>query len=1009
MRYLRLLLSFFLLFALAACGGGGGSAGSAVNSGDLRTTASGFATLDVGVTNTYEILGGVPPYRFGGTDKADIATGSVSGTTLTVATKAAGTAIVTVLDNKGVSVTVTVTVGSSVALTTTAPTSFFVLPGQTLTFAVAGGGKPYTATSADSSVVKATVSDGVLSIQGVQAGGPVAVTINDKFGLPTTQISLNVSVGSASQLSVNAPKSLTIQKGQQLSFVIKGGVPPYSAFSSDGSVLSASVTGSDLLLKGLLNGSASVLVKDNAQGEYSLPAVQVGSSVVVPISFSAGASVTLVVGNSQNYRIFGASQTYIATTNNPGVADAFATGSAVTVRPIAVGDAEINVVGESDGQAQKLKVTVIANAANAVVSANPQLRNAGLKDAAGASTNSIGTSGYTTLSVQLTDPLGQPIPNQLITVTDPAVVKLVSFPEGLSGLTNANGVASIRLQRESLVATGAGALTVTYSYKAGSILSYPSPGISPPTLDTVVSTYVGYQLATANVTLTNLDIGAATMAAYGTRSISVTALVNGQVPSLPIPVTFGYTCGVISPQTVSTNNAGVASSTYTAVDAAGVAGAVVISTQGCSGKTVQISASATGAAEISKSLGIDVAPATSIAFTGATPARIFLANSGGESQSILKFKLINDRGEALLGQDVILTLKTVNGNSPPKAYLGSIGNVAAITSTTDASGEVSVPVFSGTVPTSVQVNAALKSNSKIQTDSATLTIASGRPAQARVSLSIEKLAIEGANLDGDTTKVTLSLADRQGNPVPDGTAVNFVTSGGVMIPPTCTTGVTPGDSQCVVTIRTQNPRLSACGSGVSVPCVAKAGYVEILAYSAGEEDFVDANFNNVYDAGEVFTDLSPAFRDDNIDGIYQTGEFSVPRTGASLTSGTKGVGDGAWGAADVRKQATIVFSTSGAVISSLSATSTGISYLVADGNGNSMPTGSTITVKAVDNSPGNLLGCNVVTGTPIDIPNSLGPFVGFAGFETCVAGDSVVVEVKTPKTQTVTSKSFLIN
>ena len=44
------------------------------------------------------------------------------------------------------------------------------------------------------------------------------------------------------------------------------------------------------------------------------------------------------------------------------------------------------------------------------------------------------------------------------------------------------------------------------------------------------------------------------------------------------------------------------------------------------------------------------------------------------------------------------------------------------------------------------------------------------------------LAIEGFNIDGTTTDVTLSLADRQCNPVPDGTAVNFVTDGGVMIP-----------------------------------------------------------------------------------------------------------------------------------------------------------------------------------------------------------------------------------
>lgn len=132
----------------------------------------------------------------------------------------------------------------------------------------------------------------------------------------------------------------------------------------------------------------------------------------------------------------------------------------------------------------------------------------------------------------------------------------------------------------------------------------------------------------------------------------------------------------------------------------------------------------------------------------------------------------------------------------------------------------------------------------------------------------------------------MSLADRQGNPVPDGTAVNFVTEGGVMIPPTCVTGAVPGDSQCTVNIRSQNPRPTD-------------GLVSILAYSAGEEDFVDANFNNLFDCGESFTDLVTAYRDDTtttmllskpsntgVPNGFVTGEFSVPRSASISTCKT---------------------------------------------------------------------------------------------------------------------------
>lgn len=617
---------------------------------------------------------------------------------------------------------------------------------------------------------------------------------------------------------------------------------------------------------------------------------------------------------------------------------------------------------------------------------SPVISSAAFVDSTGASTSSIGASGITLLKAKLVDPSGKPIAKQIIDVAGDA--SKVVFPEGPSALTDDSGVATIKVARASLVATGAGSLTVTYSYKAGTFLNYPD-GTPAPTLDTVVATYVGYQLATANVTLVNLDVGAPSLAAYGTRQVSVQANLNG-VPTLtPVQVNFTATCGQVSPLTASTDNAGKVVVSYSATDAAGAQ-----STQGCSGKSVEITASTVGAAIVTKSLNILVAPATNMSFDSVAPTRIYLKDSGGVTQAVAVFKLVNARGEPLLGQDVDLTLKTLNGGLP-KASIGTIGNTGAVRTTTDAAGKVSVPVFAGTVPTNVIVNAALVSNPAIQTDSAVLTIASGRPAQARVSLSIEKLSIEGFNVDGTESKVTMSLADRQGNPVPDGTAVNFVTSGGVMIPPTCTTGTVPGDSRCTVSIRSQNPR----------PAGVNSGRVAILAYAAGEEDFVDTNFNNVFDCGvDTWMDLETAFRDDNFNGVFDTGEFSVPRApsasacgGAVAPSPTQG--DGVWGAADVRMQGTIIFATGSAVITGTAST-TSMTSTIADGNGNSMPTGSDVSVDV-----GSAAKCGANGGFSGKIANTLAPSqfivpidrgLGSSGPIPCAAGDLVQITVTSP-------------
>lgn len=640
------------------------------------------------------------------------------------------------------------------------------------------------------------------------------------------------------------------------------------------------------------------------------------------------------------------------------------------------------------------------------ISSDPVITGS-LADAFGAATSSVSSSGYTILNVALKDPSGLPIANQVVGVSGDAAQ--VVFPEGGAGLTNSSGVASIKIARASLVASGAGSLTVTYSYKVGAITTYPN-GSPPPTADKVISTYVGYQLSATNITLTNLDIGAPTLAAYGTRQVSVQANINGTPASAtPVQVNFTTTCGQISPVTASTNSSGIAVVSYSATDAA----ATVPSTLGCSGKTVEISASTIGSSVISKSLSISGAPASNLSFVSVSPSTIFLENSGGATQAIVSFKLINARGEALLGQDVLLSLRTQTTGTV-KASFGSVGNVLPVRVTTDANGLVSVPVFSGTVPTSVVVNASLVSNPLVQVDSAILTIASGRAAQNRVSLSIKALAIEGFNVDSVSTDVTMSLADRQGNPVPDGTAVNFVTEGGVMIPPVCYTGgvqdpVTgvfsaPGNSQCSVTIRSQAPRPAD-------------GRVSILAYTSGEEDFVDRNFNNVFDSGDTFTDLGHAYRDDNESLTFNAGEFSVPRTGSISSAngcpgllGRPGTCDGVWGAADVRQQTIVVFATGAADIELDSINSGGVSVTVSDVNpnrlNNSVPTGSVVKAEGVDRT-GNGASCSVAGTTSYTVPNSLDSWRGGFALQNCAVGDAVVVTVTSPL-GLVSSKTFTI-
>lgn len=629
--------------------------------------------------------------------------------------------------------------------------------------------------------------------------------------------------------------------------------------------------------------------------------------------------------------------------------------------------------------------------------------------------NSISASGFTNAQATVKDASGVAVTGKLVTFSgNTALIKF--SPASGQVLTDVSGVASIQVSPTSL--TSAGASTLVAQTTVGT---------------TVLSSSFDYQLAAANLGLQSLSLGSGSLAAYGNRPISVMATING-VPATatPVQVTFNASCGTVTPSVVTTDSTGTASTTYTA------------SLATCAGTNVTISASAVGASSVSGTIAVAASVATNVQFISTTPQLIYLKDSVGSTQAQVVFKVVDSNGNPLQNKTLRLSLS----NTSTGVSLDTVGNTAPVDLTTDSAGLVSAAVFSGTVPTSLNVKATLLDSGGVATNvfsnSNLLTVASGRPTQSSLSLAPEKLSIEGDGHDGIETKVTLSMADRQGNPVPPGTQVNFVTESGVMLPAVCfvppvipATASSPAIpvSACSVTIRSQGTR-------------TENGRVSILAYTAGEENFVDVNGNNIYDAGDTFTDLGRASRDNvggtGTIGVYDTGEFQVPREGTAACTPASGcVGDGVWGAADVRQQATVVFATSEAIINgsfdaaivlqpAVPATGTspalpasmvtpGLSFTITDGNGNSVPTGSTIVATATDNTSdgprtnvaGTAVGtCAIIanrfSSSPLfAVPNSLEGFASGLALKECTTGDFISIKVTTPLGM-VTQRDFVV-
>lgn len=410
------------------------------------------------------------------------------------------------------------------------------------------------------------------------------------------------------------------------------------------------------------------------------------------------------------------------------------------------------------------------------------------------------------------------------------------------------------------------------------------------------------------------DISLAQISAGGTTVVTVNIIDDqGALFTEPVDVNFSSSCSSSNLAELSspiTTSNGIANSTYLA--------------KGCVGDDpINVTANA-GGINLSATASVNVLPASigSIEFISALPENISILGTGilgGSESSIVKFRVLDTNSNPVNNQVVNFSLNT------------DIGGVQLIpdSATTNNQGIVQTVINSGTVATSVRVQATIDgSDPQIASQSSVLVVSTGIPDQDSFSLSATILNPEGWDLDGTTVEITARLADAYNNPVPDGTAVIFTTEGG-SIEPSCVTS----NGACTVIWTSQQPRpeghVLAHNTGdeynffTNQPDVIHppeqfntlgqkfGGRATILATAIGEESFPDTNGNGRFDASEMTAfmgtnvsgkpyDLKEAFVDYNEDGLFNPseaggeagGELEVRGSGDFNSNGLFDLNDG---------------------------------------------------------------------------------------------------------------------
>jgi hypothetical protein len=623
-----------------------------------------------------------------------------------------------------------------------------------------------------------------------------------------------------------------------------------------------------------------------------------------------------------------------------------------------------------------------------------------VSDSSGTATTTIAGGQTATIKASVALASGKPAANALVSFTASNASMVVFDPANGAVTTDANGVALIKVRSADTTAAGALAINVSSTDAEG-------------------------KTSTATV---NLSFGAAPLT-VGTLSFATaptTALPAFNTLSLNIPLTNGGQPAVTAPGLSMTSLCvGDGSATLVAGALANGVQTATYTNNGCTRGTDTITVSS-GSSSQSISLPVASANIGNIQFVSSnlSGSSIVLKGSGGQGRAEsaqLTFRVVDNHNNGLAGVDVDFIATTNTGGL----------SVTPARATTDASGNVTTMVSSGTIPTPVRVNAtATRNGVTVSGLSDALTVSTGLPIQKSMSMSADKYNIEGGNYDGAIALITVRLADQYGNKVSDGTTINFVTAGGA-VGTSAQGACTTLDGNCTVPLNSQNFRPAN-------------GRVTVLAYAQGLEDFVDLNGDGQYtcanyvdasgkvpttyrplvdicvSGGEQFTDMGDPFLDAGFDGVYEPakGDLPFPYAHASYTD----KGDGKWGLNYIRSSIVITFSNSTAILTRQVCSSDGktcrdwntlsdgdatkiagvagtsckaqpLNFRLSDSNNNPLPAGTTIA--AVDASK-----LSLGTLSPASVPssNAIGGTFHTAIVkpdDSCAAG-SFTLQVTTP-------------
>lgn len=680
---------------------------------ELAVQAPTSVRVAAGVTQTYQILGGVPLYNATSSDTSVVRASVDFGNTLTLVGAGPGNAVVRIADSAGKVVQLSISGGTVLPLSVVSPTSLQLVVGTAQAYKITGGYPPYQASVGNAAVLSASVQNSdTLQLNALKSGTTEVVLVDTQGNSVTRSVAISSnSSGNNTALFTTSPSAITLKASQtSTTFQISGGSDPYTVVSSNTNVATASRNGSTFTVQGIAEGVAQVLVTDSV-GNAVTVAVTVPKADNTVVGEPAASVEVLASGNTLQSAGGELDITaYVKDRFNATLADravSFAASDGLIIQALSgttdsAGAVKAKLRVGADKSNRAVTVTVRSGTASGFVN----LDVVGTKvSVSGEGTVKLGASA--TYAVRVVDSSGNGIANVPVSLTS----SLGNTLTPATANTNSLGLVNV-----NYTATKAGTDTLTASY-SGTI------GTQTVSISAVDLSFV----SPASNTTVNIDAA---------QSVTVRFLNNG-VGVAGQTVTFSTTRGTVVPATAVTNAAGDV--------------------------TVSISSSTAGSATVLAQLSGGGQATLPVNFVAVTPASLVLQanpgaiapNTGGATthQSTLEATVRDANNNPVANQQVNFNIvQDVSG-----------GTLSAASVLTDLDGKAKVQYIAGASSTAndgVRVTATAASNTSV-TNEVRLTV-NGQALFINIGMGNEM-----SNLDSTTYNKPLSIyvTDATGNPV----------------------------------------------------------------------------------------------------------------------------------------------------------------------------------------------------------------------------------------------------